>query len=241
MISNNKDNQVTSHKWQKKSRVKTTSLGLKMILVEKRIHLDVWIHVIIKPSKCRNISIVKGRLVDWYDANLREANQVKQLREETIEGLKTIDKTLLPGNLKLWCLHFRPLTVCEVPITQAEKRGRTVSSFIKKWLGLPSSLSSIYLYNKGALELPLSGLTEEFKCAKAGLFQNPRTRLSRQLHQLRQQQEGSVFQVRQFSRQKLHSSMLTLLGMCSMDEGVLAQGQTGPFGTKQPFCSKGEY
>ena len=83
----------------------------------------------LKPSKSRSISIVKGKLVDqrfyiddtpiplvselpvkslgrWYNASLKDSDQSDQLREEAIKGLVSIDKTLLPGKLKLWCLQF---------------------------------------------------------------------------------------------------------------------------------------
>ena len=54
-------------------------------------------------------------------------------------------------------------------MTKVEKLERTVSSYIKKWLGLPRCLSNIGLYGHNALELPVSSLTEEFKCTKVRL------------------------------------------------------------------------
>lgn len=39
-----------------------------------------------------------------------------------------------------------------------------ISSFARKWLGLPRCLSNIGLYRKGILELPIFSLTEEYKC-----------------------------------------------------------------------------
>lgn len=63
-----------------------------------------------------------------------------------------------------------PLTVSEVPITKVEKLERTVSSYIKKWLGLPECLSNIGLFWNGALELPVFSLTEENKCTKVRLY-----------------------------------------------------------------------
>ena len=152
-----------------------------------------------KPSKSRSISIVKGKLVDqrfhikdtpislvselpvkslgcWYNVSLKDADQSDQLREDTIKGLVTIDKTSLPGKLKLWCLQFGllprmmwPLMVYTIPMIKVEKLERTVSSYIKKWLGLPCCLSNIGLYRHGALELPVSSLTKEFKCTKVTL------------------------------------------------------------------------
>ncbi len=62
-----------------------------------------------------------------------------------------------------------PLTVYKVLITKIEKLERTVGSYIKKWLELPRCLSNIGLYGRSALELPVSSLTEEYKCTKVRL------------------------------------------------------------------------
>ena len=89
-------------------------------------------HMKIKPSKSRSISIVKGKLSDhrfhigkepipmvsekpvkslgrWYDASLKDKEQVEHLRKEVATGLENIDRTLLPGKLKLWCMQYRLL------------------------------------------------------------------------------------------------------------------------------------
>ncbi|KAK0156516.1 Retrovirus-related Pol polyprotein from type-1 retrotransposable element R2 [Merluccius polli] len=153
----------------------------------------------IKPSKSRSISIVKGKLSDhrfhigeepipmvsekpvkslgrWYDSSLKDKEQVEQLRKEVASGLENIDRTLLPGKLKLWCMQYGllprllwPLTLYEVPLSKVEKLERLVNSYVKKWLGLPRCLSSIGLYGKGMLHLPISSLAEEYKCAKVRL------------------------------------------------------------------------
>ncbi|KAK0156143.1 hypothetical protein N1851_000566 [Merluccius polli] len=62
-----------------------------------------------------------------------------------------------------------PLTLYEVPLSKVEKLERLVSSHARKWLGLPRCLSSIGLYGKGMLDLPISSLSEEYKCAKVRL------------------------------------------------------------------------
>lgn len=98
-------------------------------LLEK-LHSNItWVRMKLKPSKSKSISIVKGKLVDqrfhidetpipmvtelpikslgrWYNASLKDSDQRDQLKEETIKGLTSIDKTSLPGKLKLWCLQF---------------------------------------------------------------------------------------------------------------------------------------
>ena len=89
------------------------------------------------------------------------------------EGLDRIDKSGLPGKLKLWCLQFGlfpwlmwPLSVYEITLSVAEKMERLVSFYIRKCLGVPRCLSTVSLYGKGILQLPVSSLVEEFKCTK---------------------------------------------------------------------------
>ena len=88
-----------------------------------------WARMEIKPSKSRSISIIKGKLSEhrfyvdkeaiptvsekpvkslgrWYHATLKDTEQVNQLTQDTICGLESISKTMLPGRLKLWCLQF---------------------------------------------------------------------------------------------------------------------------------------
>ncbi|KAK7886737.1 hypothetical protein WMY93_026358 [Mugilogobius chulae] len=158
-----------------------------------------WAQMEIKPSKSRSVSIVKGKLDQcrfyigedpiptvterpvkslgrWYDASLKDSVQIDQIKEDTNNGLKTIDKTLLPGRFKLWCLQFGllprlmwPLTIYDIPLYKVEKLERMISSYAKKWLGLPRCITNSALYGRGILELPLTSLQEEFKCAKVRL------------------------------------------------------------------------
>lgn len=158
-----------------------------------------WARMRFKPSKSRSISIVAGKITKqrfhigetpiplvseqpvkslgrWYSDSLSDVEQYSQIRDQAVKGLLAIDGTPLPGRLKLWCLQFGllprlmwPLTVYEVPISRVETLERTVSSFVRKWLGLPRCLTSVALYNDGALSLPVSSLTEEYKVAKARL------------------------------------------------------------------------
>ncbi len=44
-----------------------------------------------------------------------------------------------------------------------------MTSYLKKWLGVPRCLTNISLYGKGVLELPITSLTEEYKCSKVRL------------------------------------------------------------------------
>ena len=62
-----------------------------------------------------------------------------------------------------------PLTVYEVPLSKVERMEKIINYFVRKWLGVPRCLSIVALYGKGIVELPISSLTEEFKCAKVRL------------------------------------------------------------------------
>lgn len=68
------------------------------------------------------------------------------------------DKSMLPGMLQLWCFQFGLLpwlmwilTIYKVRVSKVEKLERVISSFVKKWLGLPRRMSNIALYGKGIL------------------------------------------------------------------------------------------
>ncbi len=109
-------------------------------------------------------------------ATCQKPGQVQQVRQDITDSLENINRTLLPGKLKLWCLQFGllprvtwPLTIYELPITTVEKMERTMTSYVKKWLGVPRCLTNISLYGKGVLELPITSLTKEYKCSKVRL------------------------------------------------------------------------
>ena len=64
-----------------------------------------------------------------------------------------------------------PLTIYQVPATRVDEMQRLITSKLKKWLGLPRSLSVECLYTtSGRLQLPFSELEEEMKATKARLL-----------------------------------------------------------------------
>ena len=64
----------------------------------------------------------------------------------------------------------RPTTVGKQGLPSCSyNRALLTNLFIRKWLGVPHCLRSAALYGKDILELPLSSLAEEFKCAMARL------------------------------------------------------------------------
>ena len=178
--------------------ITTTSACTKRLLDKLQGNIE-WARMEIKPSKSRSISIVKGQLTNerfhvnnepiptvlekpvkslgrWYSAELKDSKQLEQLKQDTINGLKQINSTALPGKLKLWCFQFGllprlmwPISIYEVTLSHANRLERLVNVQVRKWLGLPRCLSSIGLYGNGVLSLPISSLVEEYKCAKSRL------------------------------------------------------------------------
>ena len=90
-------------------------------------------------------------------------------------SLKKMERCKLPGQYKAWMMQHMllprmmwPLTIYNIPMTKVEQMQKQITSKLKRWLGLPNSLSVESLYNKsGKLQLPFSELTEEVKAAKA--------------------------------------------------------------------------
>ena len=55
---------------------------------------------------------------------------------------------------------------------ELKKMEHLISKFLKKWLGVPKSLTNVVLYSSSTkLKLPTKPLVEEFKLGKARLFQ----------------------------------------------------------------------
>jgi len=94
-----------------------------------------------------------------------------------LDGLKEIDGTGLPGKFKTWLFQHGllsrllwTLTLYDVPTTTVEGLETMVNRYLRRWFGLPPSMTSIGLYNKtGMLQLPLFSIVEEYKVSKAKL------------------------------------------------------------------------
>ncbi|XP_024141063.1 uncharacterized protein LOC112154399 [Oryzias melastigma] len=110
-----------------------------------------------------------------FNSSLRDTIALQQTREDLTTWLVAIDKSGLPGKFKTWMYQHGvlprllwPLLIYEVPMSTVETLERTISQFLRRWLGLPRSLSSIALYGHSTmLQLPISGLSEEFKVTRA--------------------------------------------------------------------------
>jgi hypothetical protein len=110
----------------------------------------------------------------WFDDTLKDKDSIQKMVKQTELWMETIEKSGLPGKLKTWCYQHGvlprllwPLLMYEVAITTVETMERKISQYLRRWLGVPRSLSSIGLYSTGSkLQLPLTALTEEYKVNK---------------------------------------------------------------------------
>ncbi|XP_057679566.1 uncharacterized protein LOC130908003 [Corythoichthys intestinalis] len=124
-----------------------------------------------------------------FDSSLKDSAAIRRSTEELGGWLGKVDKSGLPGRFKAWIYQHSilprilwPLLVYAVPVTTVESFERKISSFLRKWLGLPRSLNSAALYGtSNNLQLPFSGLTEEFKVAR-----------TREALQYRESRDGKV-------------------------------------------------
>ncbi|XP_078583820.1 uncharacterized protein LOC144866333 [Branchiostoma floridae x Branchiostoma japonicum] len=113
----------------------------------------------------------------WFDATLSDRSNATSTSSQVEEWLKRTERSDLPGKFKLWIYQHGLLprlgwllTVYEIPMTHVEGIERKVNKYIRKWLGIPPSFTSIGLYiRSGQLQLPISSVVEEFKVAKCRL------------------------------------------------------------------------
>lgn len=110
-----------------------------------------------------------------FNSSLRDTASIQATNQELETWLAAVDKSGLPGRFKAWVYQHGilprilwPLLVYEFPISAVEGFEMRVSRFLRRWLGLPRSLSSIALYgNTNKLKLPTSSLSEEFMVTRA--------------------------------------------------------------------------
>ncbi|XP_028292553.1 uncharacterized protein LOC114455485 [Gouania willdenowi] len=126
-----------------------------------------------------------------FNCSLRDADSTQSTNQELETWLAAVDKSGLPGKFKAWIYQHGilprilwPLLVYDFPISTVEGFEMRVSRFLRRWLGLPRSLSSIALYGKSnKLKLPMSSLSEEFMVTR-----------SRELLQYRESSDPKVAQ-----------------------------------------------
>ncbi|KAJ8014697.1 hypothetical protein DPEC_G00018340 [Dallia pectoralis] len=110
-----------------------------------------------------------------FNCSLKDTAAVRATNLELEGWLAVVDKSGLPGKFKAWIYQHGtlprilwPLLIYDVPISTIEGFERRVRRFLRRWLGLPRSLSSIALYGQNnKLKLPIISLNEEFKVSRA--------------------------------------------------------------------------
>ncbi|XP_052218246.1 uncharacterized protein LOC127835860 [Dreissena polymorpha] len=119
-----------------------------------------------QPVKC---------LGKWFRDSLNDQQSIKDKVVQMENWLKDVDKCGLPGKFKAWIYQHGilprllwPLLVYSVPSSTVEAMERTINSFLRRWMGVPKSFTSLGLYCTGSkLQIPLRSLTEEYKVTKA--------------------------------------------------------------------------
>ena len=160
-----------------------------------------WAGLKVRPGKCRSLVIVKGEvskrmpvingnpivsvserpvkyLGKVYDKTLSDRVQIEETVEELRRNLEKLERCRVPGRYKAWMIQHMvlprlmwPLTIYHVPETRVREMQRRITAKLKKWLGLPKTLSVDCLYTtSGKLQLPFTELAEEVKAAKARLL-----------------------------------------------------------------------
>ena len=108
----------------------------------------------------------------------RDSAQREEVVREVKRTLRKIERCKVPGRYKAWILQHMllpklmwPLTIYNVPLTKVNEIQKQLTGKLKKWLGLPRSLSEACLYARTSkLQMPFRELTEEFKAAKTRLL-----------------------------------------------------------------------
>ena len=174
-----------------------TIVQTRHLLIKLQIIFD-WAGLGFKTEKCRALIIIKGiverreillkgkpitliqdkparYLGKTYNDSLTEQEQIKQFEKEVKQALKNIETCKIPGRYKSWMIQnmllqriLWPLCIYNVPYSKVEGIQRLITVKLKKWLGLPRSLTVDAIYsNSSKLQLPFTSLIEEVKVTKA--------------------------------------------------------------------------
>ena len=150
---------------------KSRSLVVKRGKLQKHVKFKIKDQVI--PTVTEN---PVNSLDKWFSEALNDQDSIKEMTKQAEEWMNSIEleKSGLPGKLKAWCYQYGvlprllwPLLMYEVTATTVESLEKKISQYLRRWLGVPRSFSSIGLYSTGSkVQLPLTALTEEYKVTK---------------------------------------------------------------------------
>ena len=108
------------------------------------------------------------------DGSISDKNSSAELKDKLLAGLSVIDRSHFTGTQKLWILQHLlipriqwPLLIDEIPISLAFELDQKVSVFIRKWLHLHHSTSSLCFYSSASpCPLPIKSLSSALKASK---------------------------------------------------------------------------
>ena len=108
------------------------------------------------------------------DGSISDRNSSAELKDKLLAGLSVIDRSHFTGTQKLWILQHLlipriqwPLLIYEIPNSLAFKLEQKVSVFIRKWLHLHHSTSSLCFYSSAPpCPLPIKSLSSALKASK---------------------------------------------------------------------------
>lgn len=104
-----------------------------------------------------------------FDCTLKDTAAIQRTCGDLGVWLTKVDKSWLLGRFKAWIYHYAilprvlwPLLLYDVPMSTVDALEKMISSYLRRWLGLPRSLSSAALYGStNTLQLPFIGLSIE--------------------------------------------------------------------------------
>ena len=117
---------------------------------------------------------IKG-LGKWFRDTLNDRISNADTLNQLQQWLQDTEKCGLPGKFKAWIYQHGillrllwPLLVYDIPLTNVEKMETKTNTYLKKWLGIPRSFSSVGLFSQNSkLQLPLKSVLDQYQMTKA--------------------------------------------------------------------------
>ena len=114
----------------------------------------------------------------FYDACITDEVSRNRLKLKLMDGLRTIDRSNLLGSMKVWTLQHLlipkvqwQLMLYDISLTWVEKLERTVSKYIRKWLGVSRNLTGVALYSRDVPSpFKITSLSSVFKTTKTNAY-----------------------------------------------------------------------
>ena len=103
-----------------------------------------------------------------YTSTLTEQEQIEETCSEVKRSLRKLEKCKVPGRYKAWMIQHMllprllwPLTIYNFPTSTVNSMQRLITTKLKRWLGIPKTLSVDCLYTRSEkLQLPYTELSD---------------------------------------------------------------------------------